>query len=66
MIVFLALSVGLFMTPFFTILSADMRAFFLTLPIILCIFMPAVTMRLWAEERKQNTWEMLCLPHAAP
>ncbi len=59
MIVFLALSVGLFMTPFFTILSADMRAFFVTLPIILCIFMPAVTMRLWAEERKQNTWEML-------
>jgi ABC-2 type transport system permease protein len=58
-IVFLVLSVGLFMTPFFTILSADMRAFFVTLPIILCIFLPAVTMRLWAEERKQNTWEML-------
>jgi ABC-2 type transport system permease protein len=59
MIVFLVLSVGLFMTRFFTILSADMRAFFVTLPIILCIFLPAVTMRLWAEERKQNTWEML-------
>jgi ABC-type transport system involved in multi-copper enzyme maturation permease subunit/ABC-type uncharacterized transport system involved in gliding motility auxiliary subunit len=58
-IVFLVLSVGLFMTPFFTILSTDMRAFFVTLPIILCIFLPAVTMRLWAEERKQNTWEML-------
>jgi ABC-2 type transport system permease protein len=59
MIVFLVLSVGLFMTPFFTVLNADMRAFFATLPIILCIFLPAVTMRLWAEERKQNTWEML-------
>lgn len=58
-IVFLILSVGLFMTPFFTVLSADMRAFFTTLPIILCVFMPAVTMRLWVEERKQNTWEML-------
>jgi ABC-2 type transport system permease protein len=58
-IVFLMLSVGLFMTPFFTVLNADMRAFFTTLPIILCIFLPAVTMRLWAEERKQNTWEML-------
>jgi ABC-type transport system involved in multi-copper enzyme maturation permease subunit/ABC-type uncharacterized transport system involved in gliding motility auxiliary subunit len=58
-IVFLILSMGLFMTPFFTVLSADMRAFFATLPIILCIFLPAVTMRLWAEERKQNTWEML-------
>jgi len=59
MIVFLSLSVGLFMTPFFTFLTADMRAFFTTVPILMCIFLPAVTMRLWAEERKQNTWEML-------
>jgi ABC-2 type transport system permease protein len=59
LIVFLSLSVGLFMTPFFTFLSADMRAFFSTVPILMCIFLPAVTMRLWAEERKQNTWEML-------
>ena len=57
--VFLSLSVGLFMTPFFTFLTADMRAFFTTVPILMCIFLPAVTMRLWAEERKQNTWEML-------
>ena len=34
-------------------------AFFSTVPILMCIFLPAVTMRLWAEERKQNTWEML-------
>lgn len=59
MIVFQVLSVGLFMTPFFTFLNADMRSFFGTIPIILGIFLPAVTMRLWAEERKQNTWEML-------
>src|SRR5262249_32411366 len=59
MIVFLSLSVGLFMTPFFTFLTADMRAFFTTVPILMCILLPAVTMRLWAEERKQNTWEML-------
>src|SRR5262245_23479233 len=59
LIVFLSLSVGLFMTPFFTFLNADMRAFFATVPILMCIFLPAVTMRLWAEERKQNTWEML-------
>lgn len=58
-IVFLILSVGLYITPFFTSLQADMRAFFSTLPIILCIFLPAITMRVWAEERKQNTWEML-------
>ena len=59
MIVFLLLSVGLFMTPFFTLLVADMRSFFNTLPLIMCIFLPAVTMRVWAEERKQNTWELL-------
>ncbi len=59
LMVFLSLSVGLFMTPFFTFLTADMRAFFTTVPILMCIFLPAVTMRLWAEERKQNTWEML-------
>ena len=59
MMVFLSLSMGLFMTPFFTFLTADMRAFFTTVPILMCIFLPAVTMRLWAEERKQNTWEML-------
>jgi len=59
LMVFLSLSVGLFMTPFFTFPTADMRAFFSTVPILMCIFLPAVTMRLWAEERKQNTWEML-------
>jgi ABC-type transport system involved in multi-copper enzyme maturation permease subunit len=59
MIVFQVLSVGLFMTPFFTFLNADMRSFFSTMPIIMGIFLPAITMRLWAEERKQNTWEML-------
>ncbi len=59
LMVFLSLSVGLFITPFFTFLSADMRGFFATVPILMCIFLPAVTMRLWAEERKQNTWEML-------
>lgn len=59
MIVFLAISVGLYVTSFFTFPVADMRAFFSNLPIILCVFIPAVTMRVWAEERKENTWEML-------
>ena len=58
-IVFLSLTLGLYMAPFFTVLSADMRVFFTILPIVLCVFLPAVSMRLWAEERKQNTWEML-------
>ncbi len=59
MIVFLLISVGLYMTTFFTFPVADMRNFFGNLPILLCVFIPAVTMRVWAEERKENTWEML-------
>ena len=58
-IVFLSLTLGLYMAPFFTVLSADMRVFFTILPIVLCVFLPAVSMRLWAEERRQNTWELL-------
>lgn len=59
MIVFLVISVGLYMTSFFAFPQADMRAFFSNLPLIFCVFIPAVTMRTWAEERKENTWELL-------
>jgi ABC-2 type transport system permease protein len=59
MIVFLVISVGLYMTSFFVFPTADMRGFFGNLPVLLCVFIPAVTMRAWAEERKENTWEML-------
>lgn len=59
MIVFVTISVGLFITSFFTFPVADMRPFFSNLPIMFCVFIPAVTMRIWAEERKENTWEML-------
>ena len=59
LIVFLLISVGLYMTTFFAFPVADMRNFFGNLPIILCVFIPAITMRVWAEERKENTWEML-------
>lgn len=38
---------------------AEMRSYFQVLSWLLCIFAPAVTMRVWAEERKENTWEML-------
>ncbi|MDX9973715.1 MAG: Gldg family protein, partial [FCB group bacterium] len=59
MIVFLLMGVGLYITSFFTFPVADMRSYFSNLPILLCVFLPAVTMRIWAEERKENTWEML-------
>ncbi|MBI1321463.1 MAG: ABC transporter permease subunit [Candidatus Hydrogenedens sp.] len=59
MMVFLTLSVGLYITTFFAFPVADMRPYFEQLPLFLCVFIPAVTMRIWAEERKENTWEML-------
>jgi ABC-type uncharacterized transport system involved in gliding motility auxiliary subunit/ABC-type transport system involved in multi-copper enzyme maturation permease subunit len=59
MMVFLAVSIGLYMTSFFTFPVADMQQYFGNLPIILCVFIPAITMRVWAEERKENTWELL-------
>jgi ABC-type transport system involved in multi-copper enzyme maturation permease subunit/ABC-type uncharacterized transport system involved in gliding motility auxiliary subunit len=59
MIVFLLMGVGLYITSFFAFPVADMRSYFSNLPLLLCVFLPAVTMRIWAEERKENTWEML-------
>ncbi len=58
-IVFIFISSGLFMAQFFLVSVADMRMFFLYLPLILCAFLPAVTMRLWSEDRKGNTMELL-------
>lgn len=59
LIVFILISTGLYMTDFFFVLRADMRSFFNTLPVVLCVFIPAVTMRLWAEDRRGNTLELL-------
>jgi len=49
----------LFMAQFFITSVADMRAFFNILPIVLAVFIPAITMGLWSEERKSNTFELL-------
>lgn len=59
MMVFVTLSVGLYISTFFVNPIADMRPYFDNLPLFFCVFIPAVTMRIWAEERKENTWEML-------
>lgn len=58
-VVFVMMLNGMFMSQFFLIGNADMRYFFDLLPLILCVFIPAITMRLWAEERKGNTFELL-------
>jgi len=57
--VFLALIGFLFMSQFFLIALADMRILFMYLPVILCVFLPAMTMRSWAEERQGGTYELL-------
>ena len=59
-IAFVLLANALFMNDFFLAGKVDMTGFFLPwLPWILAIFLPAITMRLWAEERKQRTIELL-------
>ena len=58
-IVFVVFANGLFMIQFFQIGKADMRVFFGSLPYILNIFVPAISMRLWAEEKRGNTYELL-------
>jgi len=59
LIVFVAFVNGLFMSRFFLLGRAEMRVFFDELPLILLIFIPVVSMRLWAEDRKENTFELL-------
>ncbi|MEM7198675.1 MAG: ABC transporter permease [Planctomycetota bacterium] len=39
--------------------TANLQSFFQLLPIVFLFFLPALTMRLWAEERKLGTLELL-------
>ncbi len=56
---FLITGSWLFMHGFFIINQATMRGFFGLLPWLFFIFIPAITMRSWAEERKLGTIEFL-------
>jgi ABC-type transport system involved in multi-copper enzyme maturation permease subunit len=58
-IAFVILTNSIFMNEFFLTGSVDMGRFFDLLPLLLAFFLPAVTMRLWAEERRQRTIELL-------
>ena len=44
---------------FFTRGVADLRGLFAPLPLLMILLVPALTMRLWAEEQKQGTLEVL-------
>jgi ABC-2 type transport system permease protein len=57
--VYLVLTNWLFFQNFFLVGQAEMRFYFGILPWIFLFFVPAITMRLWAEEKKVGTIEIL-------
>jgi len=57
--VFLLLAHGVFMNGFFLESVLEMGEYFRTLPYLLALFIPAITMRSWAEERSQGTFEVI-------
>ncbi len=59
-VIFIILNAGIYMFHFFFFGTVDMRAFFSTLPLVLgIVFIPAISMRLWSEEIKLGTIELL-------
>lgn len=56
---FLLISGFLFFNVFFLENRAELRRFFSTPPVLFAFFIPAVTMRLFAEERKSGSLETL-------
>ena len=56
---FLIINNWLFFNSFFIGNQANMRPFFSLLPWIFLFFVPAISMRLWAEEKRLGTFETL-------
>jgi ABC-2 type transport system permease protein len=57
--VFLVINSWLFFRSFFLVNQASSRPLFFLIPWVFLFFVPAITMRLWAEERKAGTIEVL-------
>lgn len=57
--VFLVINSWLFFRTFFLVNQASVRPLFVLIPWIFLFFVPAITMRLWAEEKKSGTMEVL-------
>jgi len=57
--VFLLITNWLFYKGFFLINQATMRSFFGSMPWIFLFFVPAITMRLWAEEKRSGAIELI-------
>ena len=58
-ILFVGFTNWLFFRNFFLAGRATMRDYFGMLPWVFMVFAPLITMRLWAEEKKLNTQELL-------
>ena len=56
---FALLASAAFMNEFFLVGRLDMSPWFERLPYLYLLFLPAISMRLWAEERRTRTFEML-------
>ncbi|AFG37490.1 ABC transporter permease [Spirochaeta africana] len=61
LVLFLGFTAGwLFLIEgFFARNMADLRPYFASMPFVLAVLVPAITMRLWAEEYRQGTYELL-------
>jgi len=60
LVIFLFFSAFLtFQNGFFESRQATLRAFFSNMPILFLFLVPAIAMRLWAEERRSNSIELL-------
>jgi len=68
LVIFLVFSGYLmFRNGFYQIRQADMRSFFSNLPVLFVFMVPSTAMRLWAEERKSGSIELLLtLPITVP
>lgn len=58
-IAYALLANALFMNEFFLAGVVDMEPFFAAQPLLLAFLLPAISMRLWAEEKKSRTVELL-------
>lgn len=68
LVVFLALAGAMtfFVSGFFARGSADLSSFFSWMPWLFLILLPAIGMRLWADERRSGTVELLMTMPVAP
>ncbi len=57
--IFLVVTGWFFFSGFFLNGRADLRSFFSMLPIVLCFVVPSITMRLFAEELRSGSYELL-------